>query len=150
LVGEILDHPLIHGDGFVRLPLFAVALGKPEEGGGRDCPPVVVSVDDGLIRLNGGVEVVIGFFFEQALLKRFVYYLASAPSFYTTDGGATVKIPWLTYEPTLGASRTNWIPAEARYNGVTNYALEAAAAGNSTNHRPLVRFVPGGIRGWRR
>ena len=70
LIGELAPDALILEDGLVGLALFAIAFAEAEDGGGGDLPVVVVLVDDGLIGLNGGVEIVIGLFFEQSLLQR--------------------------------------------------------------------------------
>src|SRR6266496_288808 len=67
LIGELASDTLILQNGLVGLALFAITFTQTKDGGGSDLPLVVVLVDDRLIGLNGGVEVVIGLFFEQSL-----------------------------------------------------------------------------------
>src|SRR5205807_10483405 len=55
--------------GIVGVALFAIAFSQTENGSGGELAVLVELNDQSLIGLDGGVEVMIGFFFEEALLK---------------------------------------------------------------------------------
>jgi hypothetical protein len=49
--------------------LFPVTLPKPVNGGGRELAVAVKLANDMLVSLNGSLEIVVGFLFEQTLLQ---------------------------------------------------------------------------------
>ena len=69
MVGEIADDALVLGGGVIRVSLFAVTFAEAEDGGGGEFAVLIVLGDDGLVGLDGGVEVMVGFFFEERLLE---------------------------------------------------------------------------------
>ena len=69
LVGELAQDAVILGGGGVGVALFAVAFAEAEDGGGGELAVFVELVGDGLVSLDGGAEVLVGLFFEEAALE---------------------------------------------------------------------------------
>ena len=69
LIGKVAEDALILENGVVGLAEFAIALAETEGGRGREFALALKLFDDGLVGFDGGVEVVIGLFFKEALCK---------------------------------------------------------------------------------
>ena len=70
LIGELAPDALKLQDGLIGLALLAITLAEAEDGSSGEFAVLVVLDDEGLIGVDSGREVVVGFFFEERLLER--------------------------------------------------------------------------------
>src|SRR6267143_1999374 len=66
---EFAEDALIEGSGFVCLAEFPIALAQTEQGRGNDFALLIGLRDDGLVGFDRGIEVMVGFFLEKAVLE---------------------------------------------------------------------------------
>ena len=69
LVGELAQDALVLEGGVVGVALFAEAFAKAEDGGGGELAVFVELAGDGLVGLDGGAQVQVGLFLEEAALE---------------------------------------------------------------------------------
>jgi hypothetical protein len=77
LVAEGRQDALKLGDGFVGAAEFAVTFAEPVDGGGGGFSIIIVGGNERLIRLDGGLEVLVAFLFEESFLQRGVELLSA-------------------------------------------------------------------------
>ncbi len=72
LIAKLPQDALILGGGLIGSSQFPIAFAKAEDGGGGQLALFIGVLHDGLIGLDGRLQVMVGFLLEKAFLKSFV------------------------------------------------------------------------------